>query len=424
VRAEEIEPKTSRIFDMESYKLGELTQELGPNIQVWSNMSTTNANTELVKQLRQDIETWECQTVEFKKTATSDHELAETVAGFATSNIGRIYIGVADGRQITGIDNVSTGIDRDAYQRRIARISRDLVNPLIRVRVSFIEIESRTVVRIDVPKGEEPVYYVDYRPWIRDLSTTRKLEPSELKSLYQQYFQTSLGQPSDELTNYLIEVLSQLSDTQIIYSDYKDHLIKPDVYQLKYDVGATARRINILSRNPFAKDLAIDLTLKDLSSRLEDAEAYEFYMGAESVQEFGTILQACFTLSNRLLEQVKKNMPTSTLSDFKRIVSENVEAVKGEWIKSAKYLQRGELGKLQDSFRRIGYTFHRLGSLPDADKYADLSIELKEIGEKLRNLSSTQKYFLMYGAVNPLDKIKKEIEPILSKLDSLRQQLL
>jgi len=148
-------------------------------------MATNDTNAELVKQLKQDIAAWESQTVEFKKTATSDHELARAIAGFATSNAGRIYVGVSDDRQIRGVDTVSTGPERDTYQRRIARISRDITRPPIRVKISFVEIESKTVVRIDVPKGDEPVYYADHRPYTRDLSTTRKLEPSELRALHE-----------------------------------------------------------------------------------------------------------------------------------------------------------------------------------------------------------------------------------------------
>lgn len=386
-------------------------------------MTPEDASAELSEQLKEDIETWECQTVEFKKRATSDHEIAEAIAGFATSNSGRIYIGVGDDGQITGVDAVSDGMERDAYQRRIAHISRDLVKPPIRVKVDFIETESRTVVRIDVPKGEEPAYFVDYRPYTRDLSITRKLEPTELKSLYQQHFLSTLGPPPDEeSTKYFIELMSQISDIQMICSDYMDHLIKPDFYQLKYDIGATARRLSILSANQYAKNLGIDTILKELGRKLEDAEAHEFYLGMKSVEEFGNKLQDCLKLSNRLYEQIKKNAPPLLLPNFKLVVSENIELLKSEWNKSDKYLQRGEIEKLRDAFRRYGYTFHRLASLQDADKYG-LSIELKEIGESLRKLSSTQNYFLLSMGVNPLDKIKPEMVQIMDRLEACKERL-
>ena len=386
-------------------------------------MVETNNNAHLFEQLKKDIATWECQALEFKTTATSDHEIAEAIAAFATSNFGRIYLGIDNSRQITGVDNVFDGLGKDTFLRRIAHISKDLVKPPIRVKVSFIETESKVVVRIDVPKGEEPVYYVDHRPYTRDLSTTRKLEPDELKNLYMQYYSSILGQPpSDEQTDYFVEVLTQLSDIQLICLDYADHLIKPDVYQLKYDIGATARRLTILSAKEFGQNLGIDQTLKHLSNRLEDAESYEFYMGMQSVKDFGEILNDCLKLSNQLYEQVKKNMPRPTLPNFKRVVTENIDLLEAEWDKAEKYFQRGELEKLRDSFRRFGYTFHRLGNLPDADLQG-ISIELREAGEKLRNLSSTEKYFLTGIGENPLIKINEEIQPTLTNLETIKKSL-
>ena len=384
-------------------------------------MVETNNSAHLLEVLKSDIVTWECQTVEFKTTAASDHEIAEAIAGFATSNFGKIYLGISASRLIVGVNAVSDGIGKDNFLRRIAHISKDIVRPPIRVKVHFIENESKVSVRIDVPKGEEPVYYVDYRPFTRDLSTTRKLEPDELKNLYIQYYSLILGQPSkNEKTEYLLELIVQLSDIQLICLDYSDHLIKPDVYQLKYDIGATTRRLTILSEKKMGQELGMEPTLKKLSNRLDDAEAHQFHMGMQTVIEFGKILNDCSIFSEQLFEQVRKNLPISALPNFKGVVVETIGLLENEWNKSEKYLQRGELEKLRESFRRFGYAFHRLGILPDAD-LEGISIELREAGEKLRNLSSTQKYFLV-GMQSPLPKIKEEIQPILITLEIIKKK--
>lgn len=277
-------------------------------------------NDRLVEELKHDIAKWECQELEFKKTATSNHEIAQAIAGFATSNIGRIYLGVDNGK-ITGLPNLSTGLERDAYQQKVAQILRDIINPQIRVKVSFIEIDSMVVVRIDVPKGEEPVYFVDYRPYVHDLTTTRKLEPTELKSLYYQYFTSSLGQQTNKRSNEIIELLNQLSDTEVMYSGFIDQLIKPDIYQFKYDLETTAKKISDLSISTFAKEMGIESKLRDLSIKLEDAQSHEFYMGMESVNEFESKLKPCKTIASVLIEQIKKNMPSSILPNFREILS-------------------------------------------------------------------------------------------------------
>jgi hypothetical protein len=218
-----------------------------------------------------------------------------------------------------------------------------------------------------------------------------------------------------------VELLYQLSDTQVMFSGFADQLIKPDIYQFKDDLGTTAKKLSNLSISDYAKKMGLHDKLEELSNKLEDAEAHEFYMGIESVNEFGSKLRPCVSIANSLIEQIKKNSPSTILPTFSDILSENVDLLKNEWAKAEKYLERGNIDKLQFAFRRFGYTFHRLGTLPDADKLK-VADELKDIGEQLRNLSSTQKYFLMfqYGSTSSLEEIKKKIEPLLDRLDRLR----
>jgi len=381
-----------------------------------------NASTdeELQQQLYEDIKTWENQSVEFKTRATSDHQLAESIAGFATSNVGRIYIGVSDNREITGVDVVEDGAGKDRFQRRIANIARNIIKPPIRVRVHFIDIEGVVVARINIPKGEEPIYYVDYRPYIRDLSITRKLEPSEVKNIYYQNYRAYVPPAPEETTNFLTETLMQLSDLQVISSDYEDHLINPDVSQMQYDLGATGKRLLQLSTKRTAREMGIADGLKELGNKLEDLEMYQFYMGKESVNEFGRQINESKTLADKFYEQIKKNAPRRVVPNYAEVFEETVELFKNEWEKAPRYRERGEIERLRESFRRFGYNFHRLGSLPDADAHNNLSIELREIGEKARNLSSTYKYFLPVAAWNPIEKVKQEVEAILAKLEQLK----
>jgi len=70
--------------------------------------------------------------------------------------------------------------------------------------------------------------------------------------------------------------------------------------------------------------------LKQLNGCLEDAAAHEFYWGKESVIAFGKKLQVCASAANKLLEQVKKNCPTSILPEFEKLFSENIELIINE----------------------------------------------------------------------------------------------
>jgi hypothetical protein len=218
-----------------------------------------------------------------------------------------------------------------------------------------------------------------------------------------------------------VELLYQLSDTQVMFSGFADQLINPDIYQFKDDLGTTAKKLSNLSVSEYSKKMGLHDKLQELSNKLEDAEAHEFYIGMESVNEFASKLRPCVSIANSLIEQIKKNSPSTILPTFGDILSENVDLLKNEWSKAEKYLERGNIDKLQIAFRRFGYAFHRLGTLPDADKLR-IADELKDIGEQLRNLSSTQKYFMMfhYGSTSSLDEIRKKIESLLERLDKLR----
>jgi len=116
----------------------------------------------------------ESQRVEFKeKIPDTARDLAAVIASFATSNTGTIYIGVDDSGGIVGLDGLDNTKGRDEFQQRILGISRT-IEPAVRVSIDFFKKNSKNVVRIIVPKGSEPIYYVGSIPYLRDLSASRK----------------------------------------------------------------------------------------------------------------------------------------------------------------------------------------------------------------------------------------------------------
>ena len=112
------------------------------------------------------------------------------------------------------------------------------------------------------------------------------------------------------------------------------------------------------------------------------------------------------------------------MTDFDEILVGSFESFKEEWAIAERYFERGEKAKIQDSLRRFGYVFHRLGYLPDAQKYGSLANDLKEIGQTLRNLSSTEKYFLELSCIGgTLDPITAKVLPVIGKIDNIRRQI-
>lgn len=150
------------------------------------------------------LEKGECQGIEFKGWGDEiqgrlppplKEQLTESIAAFATSNAGMIYLGIEDDGTVTGID---TSKSEDEFGLDIANLARDRVKPsLSGVEVKFLPHKEKTVVAISVPKGFEPVYHTRAGiPYLRDGRRKRPAEPHEVEELRSAYFKRVKQQTS------------------------------------------------------------------------------------------------------------------------------------------------------------------------------------------------------------------------------------
>ena len=152
------------------------------------------------------IEKDEDQKIEFKETFSSPSKLGKDgktvkaeiiryaalkeICGFLNSNDGVLLIGVADGKntetkkpEIRGIEHDNFNGDKDKYSRTILDVVRaafdDTAASLL--SLSFVEINKKTVCRIDCKKSSEGVYcnFKNFgeKPFIRAGSST--YEPTQ-----------------------------------------------------------------------------------------------------------------------------------------------------------------------------------------------------------------------------------------------------
>ena len=148
----------------------------------------------LLGKLKKDIENWEGQEIEFIEDFPENaSDLAKEIAAFATSNDAIIYLGVDKNREITGLSTVNGIGDikgKDNMLNRLAGITQKSVRPSIIVIQNFIDIKDKNmaILRIDISKGIEPVYYSNDIPWIRNLSISERASPDQVKELHRRYF--------------------------------------------------------------------------------------------------------------------------------------------------------------------------------------------------------------------------------------------
>jgi len=108
------------------------------------------------------------------------HAIMRDIVAFANTNGGTIYVGVSPNSRIApkGIDN-----PEEAMKELRAEIAR-LITPPIEVQLSVLKSRGKNVIRIVVPKGEDPPYVLEgSKIYLRQESETSLAMRDEIVSL-------------------------------------------------------------------------------------------------------------------------------------------------------------------------------------------------------------------------------------------------
>jgi hypothetical protein len=105
--------------------------------------------------------------IEFKRNVGDREGLLRAVTAFANSNDGNIFVGIGDNHRVEGL-NVPSFEERDRFVTSIQNAIRDRIRPNPFIDIAFEKIEGKTVARIFVPRGDQPLYCCDGRPYVRE----------------------------------------------------------------------------------------------------------------------------------------------------------------------------------------------------------------------------------------------------------------
>ena len=92
----------------------------------------------------------------FEKKYKVTTNICKTVVAFANSKGGLIYVGIDDFGNVVGVE------DADAEMLKVSSLVRDDICPelLQFVSIDAIELEGKTVLRVEVEPGDDPPYYL------------------------------------------------------------------------------------------------------------------------------------------------------------------------------------------------------------------------------------------------------------------------
>ena len=128
----------------------------------------------------------ESQWIEFKE-GYADVPLQRAIAAFANTNSGTIFLGVNDNAKIVGID-CDTAKKKDEELQRIRNITTQSIKPGISVRVDFIVEQEKTVLRIFVPRGEQPLYFLNHEIYVREQTASMKATPEQVEGILTKFY--------------------------------------------------------------------------------------------------------------------------------------------------------------------------------------------------------------------------------------------
>jgi hypothetical protein len=149
--------------------------------------------TSRVPTLGEALRSGEGQSIEFKRglsdsedrTGAVEDEVLKSVAAFANTNDGVIYIGVDDAGHVKGL-----GLDfkqKDRMERKVRQLVRNRIRPTPPIQIVFEDVGGLMVARIVVARGEDPVYLLGGVIYVRYGSSDVQAQPEDLKRIVLNY---------------------------------------------------------------------------------------------------------------------------------------------------------------------------------------------------------------------------------------------
>ena len=115
-----------------------------------------------------------------------EEELLKSIAAFANSGDGVVFIGVDNAGKITGLK--LTLQQRDRLEHKIRQLVRNRIKPTPPMQITFSDVgEVGVVASVAVARGDQPAYLLNGVIYIRYGSSDVQAQPEDLHRLIAEY---------------------------------------------------------------------------------------------------------------------------------------------------------------------------------------------------------------------------------------------
>jgi hypothetical protein len=286
-------------------------------------MSNGYSDQELAAQLQLDLaegESWHTEFKEYDHRRLDDkiadswkNDLSDEFAAFGSVG-GKIYIGIGDDGTVKGIGGSHQAWQEKLFERAIGR-----VKPKVKWH-SFYFADSATglnLIRIDILQ-DEPMYYVQGKPYIRDGTKSRPAEPEEIKARFKEYFTNREpilpaehdNNEASALVSWVTDVLMNILSSLNLYEQKE---VDPRLERLKIDLGSHRELIDA-HLNKIKRILGGQSdyyrALEAISGEILTALQLRIYMdGGKSWAEWLSHLKKVYDTSSELLSTIRSSIP-------------------------------------------------------------------------------------------------------------------
>jgi len=112
--------------------------------------------------------------------------LAREIAAFANTNSGNIFLGIDDLGKVVGLTQIDP-YQRGELLRKVRDITSAKISPRVVTETAFLTYENKVVLRIFVPRGDQPLYSVEGLFYIRQQNSTEKATPQQIVAIVNKF---------------------------------------------------------------------------------------------------------------------------------------------------------------------------------------------------------------------------------------------
>ncbi|MFH1860501.1 MAG: RNA-binding domain-containing protein [bacterium] len=202
-------------------------------------------------ELREGIARGEGFHLDFKQEMEDNNEFAKSVVSFANTDGGQIIIGVSEDSSMLGVTNV------DSLMLKIDDIAFNRCEPPITVLQETLVIEGKTLVIVNVPKGDQRPYRTqDGRYYIRSSNRCRQASREELLRMFQSsesifYDETVVGR--SQYVDLNTDAFQTFLQNYVDYDSHGDEdlsLLLKNFHLISNDKKPTVTGLLFFGKNP------------------------------------------------------------------------------------------------------------------------------------------------------------------------------